>query len=114
METASYFQPVVAFFTAAAIRVAVISGPEGILIGSLRPVTLTLMLVPPTSITRTFIDPPPYPSPRRGRGALLPVRLRASSTPHPIPPALSLGCVPASHVGHQLVGLARAPAAGLV
>ena len=59
METASYFQPVVAFFTAAAIRAAVISWPEGILIGSLRPVTLTLMLVPPTSITRTFIHRPP-------------------------------------------------------
>src|SRR5437867_13342509 len=69
METASYFQPAVAFFTAAAIRAAFISGPEGILIGSLRPVTLTLMLVPPTSITRTFIHRPPTLSlPPQGEG----------------------------------------------
>src|SRR5437870_12696255 len=32
-----------------------------------------------------IIDPPPYPSPRRGREALIRGRLRSSSTPHPIP-----------------------------
>src|SRR6266581_2498739 len=69
METASYFQPAVASFTAAAIRAAFISGPEGILIGSLRPLTLTLTLVPPTSITRTFIHRPPTLSlPPEGEG----------------------------------------------
>src|SRR6266571_1688583 len=68
METASYFQLAVASFTAAAIRAAFISGPEGILIGSLRPLTLTLTLVPPTSITRTFIHRPPTLPPHVGGG----------------------------------------------
>src|SRR5215469_4259917 len=64
METASYFQSAVIFFTPATICLAVNLGPDANFRGSLSPVTRTLTCVPPTSITRTFIKPsrrPPRP-----------------------------------------------------
>src|SRR5262245_46292959 len=55
MLIASYFQSSVAIKTASTICPAVRVGPEAILRGSRRPVANTFTLVPPTSMTRTFI-----------------------------------------------------------
>ena len=77
METASYFQPAVAFLTAAAICAAVISGPDGIFSGTFRPAQQTFTFVPPTSMTRTFIAvcsnlPRPPPAGRPAAGPSVP------------------------------------------
>ena len=45
----------VSFFTSSAMRAAFMSGPDGIFTGLSGPPMLTLMFVPPTSMTRTFI-----------------------------------------------------------
>jgi hypothetical protein len=57
METASYFQSAVIFFTPATICLAVNLGLDANFRGSPSPVTRTLTCVPPTSITRAFITP---------------------------------------------------------
>src|SRR5262245_52105536 len=61
MVTASYFQPTVAWRTTSAICWAVMPGPEWNFFISVPPDSLSLTLVPPTSITRTFITRPPGP-----------------------------------------------------
>src|SRR5712664_4767931 len=53
-DTLSNFQSFTHFLTTRTILPAVIVGPEGILRGSFCPVASSLMLVPPTSMTRTF------------------------------------------------------------
>src|SRR5712691_7045123 len=57
IETASYFQSPVTFFTPATICLAVSVGPEANFRGSRSPLTSTLTCVPPTSTTNTFIRP---------------------------------------------------------
>src|ERR1700730_4271557 len=54
METTEYSQPAAAFRTSLTIFLAVIFDPDGILTGSLPPVSSTFTFVPPTSITNTI------------------------------------------------------------
>src|SRR5271165_4385442 len=55
IETASYFQPGVIFFTPATICLAVSAGPDANFRGSHSPLTSTFTWLPPTSITSTFM-----------------------------------------------------------
>ncbi len=55
IETASYFQSPITFFTPATICWAVRVGPDTNFRGSRSPLTSTLTCVPPTSTTSTFI-----------------------------------------------------------
>src|SRR3989304_2399513 len=100
--------PAPAFFTAAAIRLAVSLGPDASLSGATRPVARSLMLLPPTSTTRTltrapfpfcFIARERHPSARRpggeggaGRGGAPPPRPEPLGvTPAPVSGVASLG-----------------------
>src|ERR1700733_9590077 len=56
IDTQSNFQSRTDFFTKRTILLAVMSGPEGIFRGSFWPVASSLMLVPPTSMTRILGD----------------------------------------------------------
>src|SRR6266487_4958794 len=55
MDITSYFQSRVRFLTPATIALAVMAGPEGNFMGSCCPVARIFTLVPPISITSTFI-----------------------------------------------------------
>src|SRR6266496_3018289 len=55
MDITSYFQSRVRFLTPATIALAVMAGPEGNFIGACCPVARIFTLVPPISITSTFI-----------------------------------------------------------
>src|SRR6266480_8131122 len=55
MAITSYFQSRVCFLTPATITLAVMVGPDGNFLGSCCPVANIFTLVPPTSITSTFI-----------------------------------------------------------
>src|SRR5271168_4727261 len=55
MEMQSHVHPTVAASTSFAIMAAVKSGPDGILMGTRLSEEATLMLVPPMSMTRTFM-----------------------------------------------------------
>src|SRR6266496_2791438 len=55
MDITSYFQSRVRCLTPATISLAVMAGPEGNFIGSCCPVARVFTLVPPISITSTFI-----------------------------------------------------------
>src|SRR6266536_1590964 len=65
-----------------------------------------------------IVDPPPYPSPRRGMGTLIRRRLRSSSTPHPVllrqPVVAAAGFgeglqPPADYGGQRVLDVAPAP-----
>ena len=56
IDTQSNFQSRTDFLTKRTILLAVMVGPDGILRGSFWPVASSLMLVPPTSMTRIFGD----------------------------------------------------------
>src|SRR5271169_1783254 len=57
IETASYFQSPTTSFTPSTICLAVRVGPEANFRGSRSPVTRTFTCVPPTSTTKTFMQP---------------------------------------------------------
>src|SRR5262245_61600306 len=58
IDTTSYFQSLVMRFTPVTMSLGFIFGPDGNLRRSFCPVTRTLTLVPPTSITNTFMPEP--------------------------------------------------------
>src|SRR5215831_10126167 len=59
IDTTSYFQSLVICLTPETIWLGFIFGPDGNLRRSFCPVARTLTLVPPTSITNTFMTDPP-------------------------------------------------------
>src|SRR6266699_3278412 len=83
MDITSYFQSRVRFLTPATIALAVMVGPEGNFIGSCCPVARIFMLVPPISITSTFIIEVPRHVGEDNRGEVgsrLPAKVRYHET----------------------------------
>src|SRR5437762_3110900 len=81
MDITSYFQSRVRFLTPATIALAVMAGPEGNFMGSCCPVARIFTLVPPISITSTFIIEVPSRSVRITAaevGSRLAVKVRSS------------------------------------